>query len=272
MNVQNLINKYKWLIPSERVALKPDSGAESGWDNKHKEGYSQQVFSVTDDENLCKTLIHDIPQFRGAKVLIPGCGSNVKFQEHLLTYCPEIGEVYCTDFSKEAIDIAQLEWHSYSEKIKFEVLDSTKITELKPGWNNYFDFILVVNSVLDRDDVTNRSMIQEFGNALKPGGRIYGFFPTIFCGLEIEQLDPTWSHRGFAYLPSSGFHERRQNYRQIFYTPLRLNRIFKEAGLKRKQFEVFFCDSEFLSKNAEKIYNIDDPDIYIWEFIVRYEK
>ncbi|HAA32485.1 MAG TPA: hypothetical protein DCE56_38285 [Cyanobacteria bacterium UBA8553] len=190
----------------------------------------------------------------------------------MLMDCPEIGELYCTDFSQEAIDIAQSTWHSSSERIKFEVLDSTKITELKPGLSNYFDFILVVNSVLDRDDSTNRRMIQEFGKLLKPGGRIYGLFPTIFCGLEIEQLDPTWSHRGFAYLPSSGFFERRQSYRQIFYTPLRLNRIFKEAGLKRKQFEIFFCDSEFLSKNAEKIYNIDDSDIYIWEFIVRYEK
>lgn len=186
--------------------------------------------------------------------------------------CPEIRELYCTDFSQEAIDIAQSTWHSSSDRIKFEVLDSTKITELKPALSNYFDFILVVNSVLDRDDSTNRRMIQEFGKALKPGGKLYGLFPTIFCGLEIEQLDPTWPHRGFAYLPSSGFYERRQSYRQIFYTPLRLNRIFKEAGLKRKRFEIFFCDSEFLSKNAEKIYNIDDPDIYVWEFIVRYEK
>lgn len=54
MNQQNLTRNYKWLIPSEGVTLKLDAGAESDWNEKHSEGYSQQVFSVTDDENLCE--------------------------------------------------------------------------------------------------------------------------------------------------------------------------------------------------------------------------
>jgi hypothetical protein len=59
---------------------------------------------------------------------------------------------------------------------------------------------------------------------------------------------------------------------QIYYTPLRLNRIFKEAGLKRLSMEIDFLDSERFVERFKKGIDHDDPDIYCWHLLVRYEK
>jgi hypothetical protein len=54
----------------------------------------------------------------------------------------------------------------------FEEVDSTRITEQKPEWNEKFDYVLFVNSVVSSEDKTNRQMIREFGKVLKLGGKI----------------------------------------------------------------------------------------------------
>jgi len=269
MNAQNATNNYKWLIPSNRLTSEPEL-----W--KEHEDYNAKVFSLTEDPALCETLIGDIPNSPQIEVLIPGCGSLIKLQEELLKKCPYIGKVWCTDLSQIAINLAKKNWATSNfcrETVEFAEVNSANLTEIRPNWNNHFDYILVVNSVLSSKDEENRQMIGEFYKALKPGGKLYGFFPTVFCGLEIAHLVKDRAYRltdGTINLPYSSIYENKQNRYQIFYTPLRLNRIFKEAGFKRLSFEIYFCDSKYF--NTKEIYGYDDPDICIWEFLVKLEK
>jgi SAM-dependent methyltransferase len=276
---------YKWLIPSGLISQDTEKNL---WDKDH-ENYSENTFSLTQDPEVCKALIHpssqfpvfNIPDSPEIKVLIPGCGSEIYLQKALLEFCPRIGEVCCTDFSETAIDIARKKWEQadgetkLNSQIFFETVDSTQLTQEKPDWVEKFDYILVANSVLSGEDAINRQMIKEFYNALKPRGKVYGFFLTIFGDLEVAYLyspKACWLTDGSINLPDSAYYDRERNYRQILYTPLRLNQIFKEAGFKRLSFEVYFCDSNILMENFKNSEEIDDPDICRWEFLVRLEK
>lgn len=282
-------NEYKWLIPSSCRASLSLEEEKVVWDEDHKD-YSEKVFSLTQDPKVCQALVHpssqsscfNIPDSPEIQILIPGCGSEIYLQKTLLEFCPHIGQIWCTDFSKTAIDVAKKNWQQVDgdsrlnrQQLNFAEIDSTKLTEQKPDWKNQFDYVIVVNSVLSSNDSVNRQMIGEFYKILKPGGKLYGFFPTIFFELEIACLSESkahWLTDGSINLPNSAFHEPGYNQHQIFYTPLRLNRIFKEAGFKRLSFEVDFCDSDTLATHMKESYDLDDSDIYYWHFLVRLER
>ncbi len=276
---------YKWLIPS---VLTSQYTEKNIWDKDH-ENYSENIFSLTQDFEVCKALIHpssqfpvfNIPDSPEIKVLIPGCGSEIYLQKALFEFCPNIGQVCCTDFSDTAIDVATKKWKQadgetkLNSQIFFETVDSTQLTQEKPDWVEKFDYILVVNSVVSGEDAINRQMLKEFYNVLKPRGKIYGFFPTIFTGLEIAYLyssKASWLTDGSINLPDSAYYDKERNDRQIQYTPLRLNQIFKEIGFKKLSFEICFSESDILMDNFKKTANIDDSDICVWEFLVRLEK
>jgi hypothetical protein len=53
---------------------------------------------------------------------------------------------------------------------------------------------------------------------------------------------------------------------------LRLNRIFKEAGIKTTHIEMGFFDSEPFVSMFQQMIGHDDPDIFLWHLLVRYEK
>lgn len=281
-------NDLKWLIPS-CFASKSLEQEKADWDEAHKD-YSKNVFSFTQEPKVSETLVRpssqspsfDIPNSPEIKVLIPGCGSEIYLQKTLIECCPRIGQIYCTDFSKTAIDRAQTNWQKANgderlnnQQLVFAEADSTKLTEQRPDWHEKFDYVIVVNSVLSDDDVKNRQMLGEFYKVLKPGGRLYGFFPTIFWDLEVAYLSQAkahWLTDGTINLSDSAIYDRKWNDRQIFYTPLRLNRIFKEAGFKRLSFEVYLSDSAISVANLKETFEIDEPDIFDWVFLVRLEK
>ena len=282
-------NDYKWLIPRYH-SYNPTETEKLAWDEIHKD-YEKHCFSVTPDPKLCEAIIHssvrvpnfDIPNSADIQVLIPGCGSEVYLQKKLLEFCPHIQQVFCTDFSANAISKGQENWRQVAEDLNikanqfiFEEADSTKLTEQKPDWRNKFDYVIVVNAVVADDDLKNRQMIREFYQVLKPGGKIYGFFPTIYCDLEIAYLDASksrWLTDNIINLTDSAnyYHKNHYNH-QILYTPLRLNRIFHEAGFQRLGFEIFFNDSDIAANNYREKLGISDLDIVHWQFLVRYEK
>lgn len=281
-------NEEKWLIPSSRFTSNPDE-EKAAWNEDHKD-YSKNVFSLTQDPKVCETLIRpssqshyfNIPDSPEIQVLIPGCGSEIYLQKTLLEFCPHIGKVYCTDFSKVAIDVAKQKWQQAdgdsrlnNQQLIFEEVDSTKLTQERPHWRDKFDYILVVNSVVSSEDEINRQMLREFYKILKPEGKLYGFFPTIFWDLEVAYLSKEkaqWLTDGTINLPYSAWCDNKSNSRQIYYTPLRLNRIFKSAGFKQLSFEIYFGDSDISVANLKEFYDIDEPDIYNWDFLVRFEK
>lgn len=281
-------NEHKWLIPSPYTSEYFEC-EKAGWNIIHQ-NYSRNTYSLTQEPKNCQIMISPsenlssfkIPDSPDIQILIPGCGSEIELQKTLLNYCPHIGQVCCTDFSDIALEKATKNWLEANEnsklinqKLSFKVADSTRLTEHCPDWNGKFDYVLVANSVLSAEDDKNRQMIGEFYKALKPGGRLYGFFPTIYWDLEIAYLIQSkayWLTEGLIHLPHSAAYDKTLQDRQIYYTPLRLNRIFKEAGFKRLSFEICFDDSDIACANLEKVYGIEDPDIYHWGFFVRFEK
>lgn len=136
-------------------------------------------------------------------------------------------------------------------------------------------YVLLVNAVVSSEDETNRQMMQEFGKVLKPGGKLYGYFPTTLCFLEIAYFSRKHAHcitEGYIDVYGNKVWDADWQDAQIYYTPLRLHRIFKEAGLKRLSLEMEFLDFEpFVSMFKEMIEH-DDPDIYLWHLLARYEK
>jgi hypothetical protein len=116
-------------------------------------------------------------------------------------------------------------------------------------------------------------MLAEFYQTLKSGGRLYGLFPTIFWDLEVASLDKTdWLTDGTIDLLHSSWNDKEWKDRQIYYTPLLLNRIFQEIGFKRLSFEIYLDDSASAMANLKNLYDVEDPDIYPWEILVRIEK
>ncbi len=61
-----------------------------------------------------------------------------------------------------------------------------------------------------------------------------------------------WLTDGSINLPESAYYDMERNDCQIQYTPLRLNKIFKEAGFKKLSFEIYFHDSEILMDEIER--------------------
>ncbi len=279
-------NDYKWLIPSS-VGAQSIQTEKATWDKAYKNPHER--FSLTVDPEFCKKLIlaktepHgcDIPNSPDIKVLIPGCGFEVYLQKTLLEFCPNIGQICSTDFSTTAVEDALKRWQEIdgdaritSQQIIFEEADSTRLTQQNPDWQEKFDYVIVVGSVISSDDERNRQMLREFYKVLKPGGKLYGSFPSIFLDLEVAYLSKSQAHLltdGSINLPESACYYG-SNHREIYYTPLRLNRIFKEAGFKRLNFEMFFGDSDILINQVKEKAGIDDPDLCYWEFIVRLEK
>lgn len=132
-----------------------------------------------------------------------------------------------------------------------------------------------MNSVVSNDDEANRKMIDEFAKVLKPGGKLYGFFQTTLCYVDICYLSRQHAHcmtEGFVDVAHNRVWDAEWQAAQIYYTPLRLNRIFKEAGLKRLSMEIDFLDSERFVEFFKEGIGHDDPDIYCWHLLVRYEK
>jgi predicted O-methyltransferase YrrM len=50
--------------------------------------------------------------------LIPGCGSKIHLQKALLSFCPQIGEIYCTDFSITGIEQAKNNWREVDKETR----------------------------------------------------------------------------------------------------------------------------------------------------------
>jgi SAM-dependent methyltransferase len=255
----------KWPIPSL-----PGSSPETvvPWDLAHKAGYTN-VWSVTPDRFARDALLQFVPS--GTRtVLIPGCGSETHLQRHLIEERKELHEVHCTDWSPEALDRAQASFSN--PKVRYRKENTAELSYA----DGIFDVALVVNSILSSDDNRNRDMVRECHRVLRPGGKLVGFFPTILCALDISYVDASFTklrESGAICLEHSAFYEEKQRLRQIFYTPLRLARIVKEAGFTRERFEIVFFDSELMQTETEQYYQVPRGcDVFVWEILVVLQK
>lgn len=239
------------------------------WEENHEQSEYEDVWSITDNTEVLKALANGINE-NVKKVLIPGCGSKTDLQGYLVDNYKHLETIYCTDCSQHALNQAKDDCDH--DKIIYQKVDTSGM----PFENNFFDFILVANSILSGFDLLNRRMIKECHRALKPGQRLYGFFPTILCAYEISYLDQRFAHlqtNGTINVLKNSFYESTQKMEQIFYTPLRLKHIVEEAGFKREKFEIYFFDSDYFMKESERVYGLPkDSGLCGWEILAILQK
>ena len=225
------------------------------WEEQHKSGYSENVWSITEDEEVRGKLIAKIEELHhSSRILVPGCGSEVHLQNDLATRLQGIKQITCTDF-ESVIAIAKRK--TKHPRIAYEARDSKNL-----GWKNEWDVVVVVNSVLSSSDSENRQILRSCFEVLSPGCALVGYFPTIYAAFEIQTIDVK-AITGAIDVRKCLFYEERQGMHQIFYTPLRLRRVLKEAGFRLTHMEIVFIDI------SKEYYGMEeDSDLAVYELLV----
>ena len=195
------------------------------------------------------------------QILIPGCGSRTALQRRLIAERPSASLV-CVDFP----GVIALANEDYSHpNLSYVAHDLSE-----PKWTESFDAVVAVNAIVSEHDEENRRIVRHCSDSLRPDGIFVGYFPTLFSPLEIAMLSGDRSRLDALDLQSSTFYESGQQAHQIFYTPLRLRTILREAGLAMSSLEIVFLDSaESMGFGAPwRNPGADDDDLVIYELFV----
>ncbi len=248
----------KWNIPKPPSTL--DAVARKQyWEKTHADEYGSTVWSMTEDPDVQDKICTEVAQIRAKDLWIPGCGSRVCLQNAIAGALGD-ARILCTDYPG-VVDIAMRAKNA--PQIRYEALDTAN-----SAFDNQFDAVIVVNSILSEDDEENRRMLAACRQALRPGGKMLGFFPTVFATLDIASIERDSDRAGLVDLATSSLYEEKQGVRQIFYTPLRLRLVLREAGFGIDRMEVFFCDSAWFLEQSRIHYGLQDPDCVIYEHFV----
>lgn len=230
------------------------------WEDTHYNKNYKTVWSMTEDIGVRDKILYQLSlQKPLSKILIPGCGSKVLLQNDIGAKYPKTS-IVCSDYEK-VIEVAK---HQDNVKnIEYMALDSANI-----GMQDEFDVVVIVNSILSDSHKENIAILNSCFQSLKPGGKLIGFFPTVFAIIDIASIENNHDRMKLVTLEKSSFYEEKQKIRQVFYTPLRLRHILKEVGFIRDVVEVFFCDSEYFTRHSNKYYGIKNSDTPIYEHFV----
>ena len=217
---------------------------------------------MTDDPGVCDRIAGTLRDHEAKQILVPGAGSRTGLQECLAAELPQLQRLVCSDFP----DVISLGEKNFSHPlIDYRAADSTSLP-----WSSEFDAAVVVNSILSDSDRENRQMLASIRETLRPEGVLVGFFPTVFASFEIASVSDDRERRATVDLERSTKYEPAQDDHQIFYTPLRLRMILREAGFEIALMEVYFLDSDYFraEENEWNEFTIDDEDLVLYEHYV----
>jgi len=249
----------KWPIAPKTVLS--DAERRQYWETTHAEENYETVWSMTEDPDVRNKLTREIQAIdRYEKILVPGCGSKTVLEQQFAERLSDVREICCTDYPG-VVEVARR--HCQHEKIRYEARDLRHL-----NFDREWDIVAIVNSVLSESDAENRQILKSCFEALAPGGALVGMFPTIFAPIDIAYLEKTRDRLQYVDLERSSLYETKQKIWQIFYTPLRLRQILKEAGYRLEKMEIFFCDSPYFLEHSRQYYGMDDPDNVIYEFSI----
>lgn len=249
----------KWLVPDPQPGLREKQQHE--WEELYQRGSLDKVMSLVEDEAAMNLVLEALKrQSECRDILIPGCGTRVALQRVIVETGPETLKVTCTDYAGVVGTCAEAFSH---ERVRYVDADTTRLP-----WDSAFDAVLIVNSIVSGSDSENRDMLESCSRALRPGAVLIGFFPTIFCALDIALLEGNADKMLNIDLARSLCYEEVQDVSQVFYSPLRLRRILHESGLRVELMSVFFCDSDYFSSEGRRLYDIFDEDLAPYEFFV----
>ena len=251
--------RYKKLIPD--LKTNDIERTQEYWEKIHCEDDYKPVWSMTEDKGVRKKNIDELNKLPScAEILILGCGSKTLLQNDLAESLLNCHKITCTDFSK-VIEYALSQENN--SKIVYEAKDSADLQ-----YEDQFDVVVVVNSILSDSDQENREILSSCFKALKPGGSLIGFFPSVFCALDMAYLEDDFKRAEQIDLKRNTYSDEIQEVTQIFYTPLRLRMVMQEAEFSLNKMEIYFCDSPYFLNHTKEFYGIEDPDVVIWEQLV----
>jgi SAM-dependent methyltransferase len=250
--------------PSERRWLIPDPGTrlddKGYWEKEHCDLGYNSTFSVGEDEALTNAIVHEaLSSSPCTDILIAGCGSRVDLQRALLSRAPSHTEVIATDY---AAVIALARERFSHPRLTYAALESAA------PFVQSFDVIIAVNVLVLESDLGNRELVQSWARALRYGGTLVVLAPALFCGQELALLtgrDDLWECLD---LEGSSWIERRQGTREVEYSPLRLRRVLKEAGLRLTDMRLVFLEGLSSREQSRTAYGLDDDDLLVYEQLV----
>jgi hypothetical protein len=231
------------------------------WESEHADHDYEGVFSISQDEGVIRPCVDAITGRGCRRVIVAGCGSNVALQQAIAERVPQLESVTGVDFPG-VVEVAAR--RTDDPRIGYVGADIAE-----DGCGVSGDCVITVNSVLSDLDDENRALLRRFREALPAGGLLAGFFPTIFTPLELGYLQPDRRMLAQVNLEECRFAEEKQGVTQIFYSPLRLRAVLREAGFELQRMEVVFFDSPELADHARTYYGLgDDSDVMAWELFV----
>lgn len=246
----------KWLIPDTEVMSTAERRDQ--WVAIHAD--YRNVLSLTEDQDIQNEVVRQLRALGARDVLLPGCGTRAILEKVVVEECDSVQRVVCTDYA-EVLELIPTALRP--DGVEYEARDSANLE-----FATEFDAVVAVNSVLSDSDRENRRIVASCAHSLRPGGCLIGFFPTVYCAVEIAYLEKNPRKLADIDLATSSCYERAQDSRQIFYTPLRLRRVLHEAGLTLRSMSIIFCDSVGLAAQARRLYQISDEDAAPWELLV----
>lgn len=273
------MNEERWFLTPQHELTTPER--QQIWRTVHSRGYRQEeVWSVTRDAGLRRRLVKGLSGLPSCRrILLPGCGSLTHVQQEILTHCPGVESIVCTDLA-EAVEIAQRDL--IHPKVEFHAVDSARVHE---RWPEHFDVVIPINSVLSSSDEENRAMVRSFCGALRPQGSMLGVFPCIYAVHELYRFVPPEARGGIAGRESLDLDGRTLTWfpkdpelpaalPQIFYSVNDLRIVFAESGFDLATLSMMI---DVLAEDSsrpivEAWYQIRDRRVCLWNLMVTVAK
>lgn len=251
----------KWLIPETETPLAGED-RRAYWETVHRDAGYGNVLSVTDDPRLVARICADLSAAGAKRVLVPGCGSRTNVERAILDRVATVESIVATDFPA-VVELAARRLPD--PRVEYSARDSTDLR-----WEEEFDAVVIVNSVLSESDRENREILAACSRALRTGGRLVGLFPSILANLDLAILADDPKLRATVDVERSTKLEPEQGAHQIFYTPLRLRVILQSSGLAIERFEIYFMDAEEFRDPSQSYRELvyDDADLVTYEYYV----
>lgn len=233
---------------------------EQYWTKVHQNDY-KDVWSLTQDPKALDMILDVMFDNLCHRTLVLGCGSRGILEHKIAEMDPWVQDIIATDF-QGVIDCIKPN-ESHSPRVKYEARNSANL-----GYENYFDAIVVVNSILSHDHQENIDILKSCHKALNSKGILIAFFPTIFCSVDLMHTCGKIGYADLINLKENKFRDPNQNISQIFYTPLNLRKALRDTGFKLKTMEIAFFDSEHAISESKKHYGLQGTDDVVYEHFV----
>lgn len=242
------------------------------WDKSHGELHYKNIFSILDSElvlNKFRTEFFSITEHPAKmRILIPGCGSNINLQ------------IVCSDIFGKQASITAVDWSSEAVKIseretKLRALDIGYLCESFQEMSVPFascDLVVFSNAVVSESHEENCSSVMSLAKRLTKGGHMIGTFPSPFNMLDYALTNNDakhWLEDGTVNISERTIHEKSQDIKQRFFSPLELNLLLQQADLEVLKFEIIFYDDMDFAAQISRLYNLPyNADYCFWGYFI----